>query len=73
MVFKPGSVPNWLGSAFFNIAGFRKRSTTYSSPTLERIGVREIGLRSLFTSLTGFCLGIATTSASFHEGGKRAK
>ena len=31
--------------------------------------MREIGRRCLLTSVTGFCLGIGTASAIFHDDG----
>jgi hypothetical protein len=45
--------------------------TTNSSATLERAGVRDIGLRCLQISVTGFVFMIGTTSAVFHEAGSR--
>ena len=43
----------------------------WSSASLDRIGVREIGRRCLLMSLIGLCFGTGTTSASFQEGGRR--
>ena len=45
--------------------------TTNSSATLERAGVRDIGLKCLQISVTGFVFMIGTTSAAFHEAGSR--
>ena len=45
--------------------------TTNSSATLERDGVRDIGLKCLQISDTGFVFMIGTTSAAFHEARSR--
>ena len=51
-------MPNCRGSICLSTAGLTKRSTTISSANLERIDVREIGRRCLFTSRTGVnCVG----------------
>ena len=65
-------MPNCRGSICLSTAGLTKRSTTISSANLERIDVREIGRRCLFTSRTGVCFGIGVTSACFHDCGSRA-
>ena len=72
VVLEPGTVPNCRGSICLSTAGLTKRSTTISSANLERIDVREIGRRCLFTSRTGVCFGIGVTSACFHDCGSRA-
>ena len=65
-------MPNCRGSICLSTAGLTKRSTTISSANLERIDVREIGRRCLFTSRTGVCFGIGVISACFHDCGSRA-
>ena len=64
-----GIPPNWFGSITVSTAGAMWWWTTKSSASLERAGTREIGRRCLLTSVTGFCLGIGTTSAIFQEAG----
>ena len=60
-------MPNCRWSICLSTAGLTKRSTTISSANLERIDVREIGPRCLFTSRTGVCFGIGVISACFHD------
>ena len=43
----------------------------WSSASLDKIGVREMGRRCLLISLMGLCFGTGTTSASFQEGGRQ--
>ena len=61
--------PYWLGSMIFRMAGATYFSITNSSAILEMTGVREIGRKCLFTSVTGFSLGIGVMSACFQLGG----
>ena len=70
-VLEFGTVPYWFWPIFARTAGLIYPSTTNSSPTLERIGVKEMGLRCLFTSLTGEVFGRCVMSAFFHEVGRR--
>ena len=72
VVLEPGTVPNCRGSICLSTAGFTKRSTTISSANLNRIDVREIGRRCLFTSRTGVFIGIGVISACFHDCSSRA-
>ena len=60
--------PNWSGSITFKTAGATCLATTNSSATLEMVGVREIGLKCLLITLTGFCFVRGTMSASFQDG-----
>ena len=46
-------------------------STRWSSVSLDKIGVREMGLRCLLILLIGLCFGTGTTSASFQDGRRR--
>ena len=69
---EPGKVPNCLGSTLASTAGLTSRSTSKSSANLERTGVSDIGLKWLFTSSTGVCLGTGAISASFQDLGSRA-
>ena len=62
-----GTAPNWSGSITSRTAGTTNKVTTKSSATLEIEGVREMGLRCLFKSVTGFCFGSGITFASFQE------
>ena len=64
-----GTVPNWVSSISFNTAGLTNFSKTKSSATFHGIGVREIGQRSLLTSLPGFSFGKGIISGFFHVGG----
>ena len=66
-----GTAPYWRSSKTRRAAGLTQLVTTKSLASLERHGVREIGLKSFLTSLTGFLLGIGVTSASFHMLGRR--
>ena len=72
VALEPGTVPNCRGSICLNTAGLTKSSTTISSANLERIDVREIGRRCLFTSRTGVCFGTGVISACFHDCGSCA-
>ena len=65
-----GIVPNCGGSILCNTAGLTYFSTMWSSASLDKIGVREMGRRCLLISLTGLCFGTGTISASFQEGGR---
>ena len=58
-------------SVFARMAGLTQLSTTNSSPTLERIEVREMGLRCLLASLTGEVFEMGVMSAFFHQVGRR--
>ena len=66
-----GIVPNCLGSIFCNTAGLTYFSTIWSSASLDKIGVREMGRRCFLISLMNIYFGTGTTSASFQGGGKR--
>ena len=46
-------------------------STMWSSASLDKIGVREMGRRCLLISLIGLCFTTGTTSAPFQDGGRR--
>ena len=52
--------PNWLGSKTSRTAGFNCSLVTNSSANFDRIGVREIGRRSLLTICTGVVFSIGT-------------
>ena len=65
-----GRDPHWFRSVFARMAGLTQLSTTNSSPTLERIEVREMGLRCLLASLTGEVFGRGVMSAFFHQVGR---
>ena len=60
-----GIVPNYRGSIFCKTAGLTYFFTIWSSASLDKIGVREMGRRCLLISLVGLCFGTGTTSASF--------
>lgn len=64
-----GMAPYWLESMVFRTAGDTYFTITNSSAILEIAGVREIGRKCLFTSVTGFSLGIGVMSACFQIGG----
>ena len=66
-----GRDPHWFRSVFARMAGLTQLSTTNSSPTLERIEVREVGLRCLLASLTGEVFERDVMSAFFHQVGRR--
>ena len=66
-----GKVPNCRGSIFCNTVGLTFSSTMWSSASLDKIGVREMGRRCLLISLMGLCFGTGTTSAPFQDGGRR--
>ena len=51
------------------MAGLTHSSTMNSSATFQMIGVRQMGLDCLSVFLTGLCVGIGATSASFHDVG----
>ena len=59
MVHDPGMNPNWEGSTDDNKTGFISSSMTKLSATLDKVEVKEIGLRSLLMSLTVVLLGEA--------------
>ena len=56
-----GIVPNCRGSILCNTAGLTYLSTMWSSASLDKIGVREMGRRCLLISLMGLCLGTGNT------------
>ena len=51
-----GMAPNWLFLIFAKMAGFTCSFTTNSSATLDKIGVSDIGRRSLLISFGVFFL-----------------
>ena len=63
VVHDPGMNPNWEGSTADNNTGFRSSLMTKLSATLDRVEVKEIGLRSLLMSLTVGAFGREETSA----------
>ena len=65
-----GSAPYCRESIIFKMDGLLNLSTTISSATFDSMGVSEIGLRCLQTSVTGFCFGMGVTSAFFLDAGK---
>ena len=65
MVHDPGMNPNWEGSTDDNKTGFISSSMTKLSATLDKVEVKEIGLRSLLVSLTVGAFGRGGTSAIF--------
>jgi len=52
-----GIVQNCRGLLFCNTAGLTYFSTLWSSASLDKIGVREMGQRCLLISLMGLCFG----------------
>ena len=67
-----GIVPNcWLPSIFARTAGLTNISTTYSSASLDRSGVRDMGRKCLLMSKIGLFFGIGIMFASFHTEEKR--
>ena len=62
--------PNWAGSTILNIAGAIYSSITKSSANFETADVRDIDLRCLFISRTGFSFGIGVMLAFFQERGR---
>ena len=69
MVHEPGINPNCEGSMTDNITGFRSISITKPSATLDRVDVKEMGLRSLLMSSIVDALGRGGTSAIFQGRG----
>ena len=65
MVHDSGMKPNWEGSTADNKTGFKFSSMTKLSATLDKVEVKEIGLRSLLMSLTVGAFGRGGTSAIF--------
>ena len=65
VVHDPGMNPNWEGSTADNKTGFKSSSMTKLSATLDKVEVKEIGLRSLLMSLTVGAFGRGGTSAIF--------
>ena len=72
VVLLPDIAPNRWESTFLRSAGFTKPSTTKSSATFDKMGVKDMGLKWLFTSRIGFCFGIGEMLSSFHDDGRRA-
>ena len=65
VVHEPGINPNCEGSMTDNITGLRSISITKPSATLDRVDVKEMGLRSLLISSIAGALGRGGTSAIF--------
>ena len=63
VILERGTVPNSLGSVLASTDGVAFWSTTNSSANLDKMGVRDIGLRYLLMSKTGVDLGIGVMSA----------
>ena len=64
-------VPNWFSSILANIAGFKCRSTTNSSATLDKMGVTDIGRKWSFISVIGLFFVMGIISAFFQGCGTR--
>ena len=61
--------PNWPGSIIGSRTGFNAMSMMKLSATFERVGVREIGLKSSLMLQIEDALGRGQTLASFHASG----
>ena len=70
VVYEKGAQPYWLDLICFKTAGFTRSCTTYSSAILNKVGVREIGRRSLLYSSMCWFFGMGMTLAFFHIVGK---
>ena len=71
VVLEPGMKPNWVQSMRSIIAGFRSYFITASSAILLSVEVRDIGLRSLLTSITCLSFGIGQILSNFQQAGTR--
>ena len=61
--------PNWPGSLIGSRTGFNAMSMMKLSATFERVGVREIGLKSSLMLQIEDALGRGQTLASFNASG----
>jgi hypothetical protein len=63
--------PKWLDENLSKWPAGRTLLQRSPLQLLTVLGVREIGRRSLLTSLTGFFFGTGTMPALFHDGGRQ--